>query len=49
MVLIPISINILLFHMFLAPPVVGPGLFIFAMNLFLVFSYRTNYLNLLQF
>jgi putative oxidoreductase len=48
-VLIPISINILLFHIFLAPPVVGPGLFIFAMNLFLVFSYRANYLNLLHF
>lgn len=48
-VLIPISINILLFHIFLAPPVVGPGLFIFAMNLFLVISFRANYLNLLQF
>lgn len=48
-VLIPISINILLFHIFLAPPVIGPGLFIFAMNIFLVFSYRANYLNLLQF
>jgi len=48
-VLIPISINILLFHIFLAPPVIGPGLFIFAMNIFLVYSYRANYLNLLQF
>lgn len=47
-VLIPISINILLFHIFLAPPIVGPGLFIFAMNIFLLISYRASYLNLLQ-
>lgn len=47
-VLIPISINILLFHIFLAPPVVGPGLFIFAMNVFLIISYRASYIHLLQ-
>lgn len=47
-VLIPISINILLFHIFLAPPVVGPGLFIFAMNVFLLISYRSSYLHLVQ-
>ena len=47
-VLIPISINILLFHIFLAPPVVGPGLFIFAMNIFLLISYRASYLCLFQ-
>lgn len=47
MILLPISINILLFHVFLAPPVVGPGLFIFLMNVFLVYAYRSEYVNLL--
>ena len=47
-VLVPISINILLFHVFLAPPVVGPGLFIFAMNVFLLISYKASYLHLIQ-
>lgn len=47
MILLPISINILLFHVFLAPPVVGPGLFIFLMNVFLVYAYRSEYINLL--
>lgn len=47
-ILIPISINILLFHIFLAPPVVGPGLFIFAMNVFLIISYKASYLHLLK-
>ncbi len=48
LILIPISINILLFHIFLAPPVFGPGLFIFLMNAFLMWSYRAEYLNLLN-
>lgn len=47
LILLPISINILLFHVFLAPPVVGPGLFIFLMNVFLVYAYRSEYVNLL--
>jgi uncharacterized membrane protein YphA (DoxX/SURF4 family) len=47
-ILMPISINILFFHIFLAPPVIGPGLFIFLMNAFLMSSYRTEYLNLLN-
>ncbi|SIT97597.1 DoxX protein [Epilithonimonas bovis DSM 19482] len=47
LILLPISINILLFHTFLAPPVVGPGLFIFLMNVFLIYAYRFEYTNLL--
>jgi uncharacterized membrane protein YphA (DoxX/SURF4 family) len=47
-ILIPVSINILLFHIFLAPPVFGPGLLIFGMNVFLMWSYRANYLQLLN-
>lgn len=46
LILMPISINILLFHIFLSPPIVGPGLFIFLMNIFLIWSYRLEYLNL---
>lgn len=48
LILVPISINILLFHIFLAPPVFGPGLIIFAMNIFLLISYKSNYINLFQ-
>lgn len=47
-ILMPISINILLFHIFLAPPVLGPGLFIFLMNSFLIWSYRAEYFSLLN-
>lgn len=47
-ILLPISINILLFHIYLAPPVVGPGLIIFAMNIFLIISYSASYANLFQ-
>ncbi|AWL79405.1 DoxX family membrane protein [Capnocytophaga canimorsus] len=46
--LLPISINILLFHIYLAPPIVGPGLFIFLMNIFLIYSYRAEYIHLLN-
>lgn len=47
-ILMPISINILLFHIFLSPPVLGPGLFIFLMNAFLLWAYRADYINLLS-
>lgn len=30
LILLPISVNILLFRTYLAPPMVGPGLFIFS-------------------
>jgi hypothetical protein len=40
LVLLPISINIFLFHLFLAPPVLGPGLMILAANLFLLWPYK---------
>jgi uncharacterized membrane protein YphA (DoxX/SURF4 family) len=47
-VLMPVSINILLFHLFLSPPVLGPGLFLFLMNAFLLWAYRADYINLLN-
>ena len=47
-ILMPISINILLFHLFLSPPVLGPGLFIFLMNAFLLWAYRADYIHLLN-
>lgn len=47
LILLPISINILLFHIYLAPLVVGPGLFIFLMNVFLIYAYRLEYIHLL--
>jgi len=48
LMLVPISVNIILFHIFLAPPMLGPGLFIFGMNVFLLWAYRDNYLQLLN-
>lgn len=48
LLLVPVSINILLFHMFLAPPVRGPGLFVFLTNVFLIYAYRSEYINLLN-
>ncbi|AUC76189.1 DoxX family membrane protein [Olleya sp. Bg11-27] len=48
LILVPISINILLFHIYLAPPILGPGLIIFAMNIFLLISYKASYLSLFQ-
>ena len=47
-ILMPVSINILLFHLFLSPPVVGPGLFIFLMNTFLLWAYRADYIHLIK-
>lgn len=43
-----VSINILLFHIFLSPPVLGPGLFIFLMNTFLLWAYRADYIHLIK-
>jgi len=48
LILLPISINILLFHLFLAPPVVGPGVLIFLLNCFLLFVHRSNYIHLIR-
>lgn len=48
LILMPVSINILLFHIFLAPPVLGPGLLIFLMNAFLIYMYRSEYIHLLN-
>lgn len=48
LLLLPISVNILLFHLFLAPPVAGPGLLIFLMNIFLLYAHRTSFIHLIQ-
>lgn len=48
LMLLPISVNILLFHIFLSPPLIGPGLFIFIMNLFLLWAHRAEYVTLLN-
>lgn len=47
-ILMPISLNILLFHIFISPPIFGPELFIFLMNIFLLCGYKDEYLNLLK-
>ena len=47
LLLLPVSVNILLFHIFLAPPV-GPGLFVFGLIAFLIWVYQSHYLPLLQ-
>lgn len=47
-ILMPVSINILLFHIYVSPPLLGPGLFIFIMNTFLLWAHRTHYIELLQ-
>ncbi len=39
LILMPISINIFLFHLFLAPPILGPGPLILGMNVFLLISH----------
>lgn len=46
LILMPISIHILLFHFFLAPPL-GAGFSVFLMNAFLMWAYRAEYLHLL--
>ena len=46
--LLPITLNILLFHLVLAPPV-GPGLVIFLLHAFLLWAHRAAYLPLLNF
>lgn len=42
-VLFPITLNILLFHAFLAPEGLPVALFLFAANLFLAYVYRDRY------
>jgi putative oxidoreductase len=42
-VIFPITVNILLFHGFLAPEGLVVPIFLFAANLFLAYAYRKNY------
>lgn len=42
-VIFPITVNILLFHTFLAPEGLPVAVFVFLGNLFLAFTYRRNY------
>jgi putative oxidoreductase len=46
-VIFPITVNILLFHMFLAPEGLPVAIFLFLGNLFLAFTYRKNYQTLI--
>jgi len=45
-VLAPISINIILFHIFLYPQGIAPGLVVFILNIYLVKRYWHRYENL---
>ncbi len=45
-VLAPISINIILFHLTLDPINIGPGLFVFFVNIFLIYRYWSHYKSL---
>ncbi len=47
-VLMPISINIILFHLALDPGNVGPGIFVFATNVYLMVLHIGKYKPLLQ-
>ncbi|NOQ83382.1 MAG: DoxX family protein [Myxococcales bacterium] len=46
--LAPVTVNILLFHIFLDPAGMGMAIFIIAMQLFLAWSYRDSYSGVLQ-
>lgn len=41
--LAPLSVNIILFHIFLAPAAILPGLIVAALNLYLLIAYRKRY------
>lgn len=47
-VIFPISVNILLVHIFLAPENLPVALFVMAANLFLAYNYRQKYQPMLQ-
>lgn len=46
--LAPVTVNILLFHIFLDPAGMGMAIFVVAMQLFLAWSYRDSYSGVLQ-
>ena len=41
--LAPISVNIILFHLTLDPPNIGPAIFVFLVNTFLIFKFWDKY------
>lgn len=45
-ILFPISLNILLFHFYLAPEGLPTALFVLLANLFLAYAYRKNFVGL---
>ncbi|RLB36952.1 MAG: hypothetical protein DRH30_14085 [Deltaproteobacteria bacterium] len=46
--LAPVTVHILLFHVFLDPAGMGMAIFVVAMQLFLAWSYRDSYSGILQ-
>ena len=46
-VIFPITVNIMLFHSFLAPEGLPTGIFLLLGNLFLAYTYRRNYATLM--
>ena len=46
--LAPVTVHILLFHLFLDPAGIGMAIFVIAMQLFLAWSYRDSYSGILQ-
>lgn len=42
----PVVVNIVLFHVFLEPAGMGMALFVFVLEIFLVWGYRENYMGL---
>src|SRR5207249_7835817 len=45
--IMPILVNIIAFHIFLAPAGIAPGAFLMALELYLAWSYRSAYLPML--
>ena len=43
LLLAPLSVHLVLFHVFLAPAQIGMALFVAAANLYLLFIYKTKY------
>jgi uncharacterized membrane protein YphA (DoxX/SURF4 family) len=39
----PVVVNIIAFHLFLAPSTIGPGLVVLALELYLAWAYRNTY------
>ena len=47
-VILPILLNIVLFHAVAAPAAIGPGLFLLLGDLFIAYYYRKNYASLFK-